>query len=272
MAQTTQRPDRIPVLSEKFNPAEVDLLEYRAEGREMIMKFWPRLGSTFPVLEVRQKVKEGKNPPAVIDTPVSEADMGWIELHGQIYPVVCITFRDDYLPDLVRAADTNGSTLAAYVFDNNGKVLSSVGFIGIFGPFQVVEILRLKLDFERNSKPVEASAIKTFLNPPNIEEMTHEWSATVKAPGLPIYTVGGDVPELRRNGIKPEKYTHWKSAAVWSQTVKGKQFKHLIIEDVDGMKHTITHDENGTVLNVSKFAGAFGIVLRSADHQAQINA
>lgn len=226
-----------------------DAAHYEPNGRKFRLTLWPALDSAFPTVTIDAITPDGQAAPPVL--PFTRISRAWIETAGEVRAVVAGLYS------------TTGQMLA-FAFTAGGEMVAAGAYPGDEGEETVMQYLAAKIDFDRNARPLDKSALKTEILPVDEVAMLHNWQAQILT--RPAYTVAGQVPELRKAGHRPDKnFSFWKSGHVWQHG----GFTHIVAEDVNGKTHVVTNDKDGNRITATTFSN-FAAALAGASQNAQI--
>jgi hypothetical protein len=263
------RPDRAPQFqSLDLSTNGADSILYEIQNDKIILTLFNRLGAGYPnSFKIDQPVRNAATLPT--KSPISHASRGIFEVHGKTYFCAICVYQTTH------SATYQGENPPTwgYAFDESGILVARIECEGMRENYDVVRVLIAKILYEKTQKQIGAGAIKTTLGVPDLEEMTHKWTASISVAGVPKYEVGGDVSAVRKSGVKdPEKWQMFKSASVFTEDRgRGRIFNHIIAEDYTGIFHAVTSEE-GEVLQETKarFFDAALAAAVGATHQIQI--
>jgi len=210
--------------------------------------FFPKLGDDFPVLAFTQKVRGV--PPARL--PLHEAFRVKMEIDGNEYPAIVNVYTTNAVTTYVVKDEM---PIIAYLFDEKGEVLTTAEFPHQRSVLDALHALSCKRSFQTSAKQLPATSFRTVTGKPDLEAMTQIWSATVSAPGLPVFQVGGQVSDLRKAGFKDvDNFQNFKNGWTLQKAIEGKVFDLVFIEDAHGVFYTLFHIDGALIsASTSKF-------------------
>ncbi|MBL7808636.1 MAG: hypothetical protein JNN28_12505 [Saprospiraceae bacterium] len=242
MANAKNRYDRRASITRMDLAGKKEQVSYSLTNDGANLSVLPALGSNFPEVSFSIQMRK-KGPSSPISNPVTEGWRGYIEYQGQTFAVVALhlhswEFYEGYeTPAIVVAFDGSGKEVARLETAQNDSQF-------------YFSAIRLKIAMERAGENLGAGTFKTTCSGLDPVELTQSWSAVINPPsGLQSHRVGGDAKDLRRAGIDPLKYNHFRSGRYFSShPAPGQAFTYAIVEQADGKWISLTwYSETGAL-------------------------